>query len=117
MTATREEVLEALKGVTDPISGQDLVSAGPVRALTVDGGYYRRRYGGSHGGERRRGGLVDHCGGPGPSRRGLGRSGSRSGRLIDLDEQNSRLTKARKGVTGRRTSQIRKVEETRNEMA
>ena len=41
MTATREEVLAALKGVTDPISGQDLVSAGPVRALTVDAGTVR----------------------------------------------------------------------------
>lgn len=41
MTATREDVLEALKGVTDPVSGQDLVSAGPVRALTVDSGTVR----------------------------------------------------------------------------
>ncbi len=41
MTATREAVLAVLKGVTDPISGQDLVSAGPVRALTVDGGSVR----------------------------------------------------------------------------
>jgi len=41
MTATREDVLEALKGVTDPVSGQDLVSAGPVRALTVDAGTVR----------------------------------------------------------------------------
>ena len=41
MAATREDVLEALKGVTDPVSGQDLVSAGPVRALTVDAGTVR----------------------------------------------------------------------------
>ena len=47
-----------------------------------DGGHYRRRYGGSHGGERRRGGLVDHAGGPGSSRRGFDRPGSRLGRLI-----------------------------------
>ena len=37
MTA-RDDVLTALKGVADPLSGQDLVSAGLVRALTVDGG-------------------------------------------------------------------------------
>ena len=41
MAATREDVLEALKGVADPVSGQDLVSAGPVRALTVDAGTVR----------------------------------------------------------------------------
>ena len=41
MTATREDVLAALKGVVDPISGQDLVSAGLGRALTVDGGAVR----------------------------------------------------------------------------
>ena len=41
MTATREDGLDALKGVTDPVSGQDLVSAGPVRALTVDSGTVR----------------------------------------------------------------------------
>ena len=41
MAATREDVLTALKGVTDPVSGQDLVSAGPVRALTVDAGTVR----------------------------------------------------------------------------
>jgi len=41
MAVTREDVLAALKGVTDPISGQDLVSAGPVRALTVDAGTVR----------------------------------------------------------------------------
>ena len=40
MTA-RDDVLAALKGVADPVSGQDLVSAGLVRALTVDGGTVR----------------------------------------------------------------------------
>jgi ATP-binding protein involved in chromosome partitioning len=33
----REAVLTALKAVTDPVSGQDIVSAGVVRALNVDG--------------------------------------------------------------------------------
>ncbi|MBR9649522.1 iron-sulfur cluster carrier protein ApbC [Thalassovita aquimarina] len=41
MTATREEVLSTLKDLTDPISGSDIVSAGMVRALTVDGGTVR----------------------------------------------------------------------------
>ncbi len=41
MKAAREDVLAALKGVTDPISGQDLVSAGLIRALTVDGSTVR----------------------------------------------------------------------------
>ena len=40
MTA-RDDVLAALKGVADPVSGQDLVSAGLIRALTVDGGAVR----------------------------------------------------------------------------
>ena len=40
MTA-RDEVLAALKGVADPVSGQDLVAAGLIRALTVDGGSVR----------------------------------------------------------------------------
>ena len=40
MTA-RDDVLAALKRVVDPLSGQDLVSAGLVRALTVDGGTVR----------------------------------------------------------------------------
>ena len=40
MTA-RDDVLAALKGVADPVSGQDLVSAGSIRALTVDGGTVR----------------------------------------------------------------------------
>ncbi len=41
MAATREDVLAALKGVTDPVSRRDLVSAGLVRALTVDAGAVR----------------------------------------------------------------------------
>ncbi len=39
--SARDDVLAALKGVTDPVSGQDLVAAGLVRALTVDGGAVR----------------------------------------------------------------------------
>ncbi|MFK7761746.1 MAG: Mrp/NBP35 family ATP-binding protein [Roseobacter sp.] len=35
MTVTRESVLAALKTVTDPVSGNDLVAAGLVKALTV----------------------------------------------------------------------------------
>jgi ATP-binding protein involved in chromosome partitioning len=35
MTVTRDAVLAALKTVTDPISGSDLVAAGLVKALTV----------------------------------------------------------------------------------
>jgi ATP-binding protein involved in chromosome partitioning len=38
---TRESVLEALKTITDPVSGSDIVSAGVMRALTVDGGTVR----------------------------------------------------------------------------
>ena len=41
MTAARDDVLAALKGVVDPIGGQDLVAAGMVRALTVEGGAVR----------------------------------------------------------------------------
>ncbi|SFO84695.1 Mrp/NBP35 family ATP-binding protein [Tranquillimonas alkanivorans] len=41
MTATREDILAALKGVADPISGTDIVSAGMVRALTVNDGAVR----------------------------------------------------------------------------
>lgn len=41
MTAARDDVLAALKGVIDPVSGQDLVSAGLVRALTVEDGAVR----------------------------------------------------------------------------
>jgi ATP-binding protein involved in chromosome partitioning len=41
VTATRETVLEALKGVSDPRSGDDLVAAGIVRALTVANGAVR----------------------------------------------------------------------------
>ncbi|MEM9394007.1 MAG: Mrp/NBP35 family ATP-binding protein [Pseudomonadota bacterium] len=41
MSVTREQVLETLKQVQDPLGGGDLVSAGMVRALTVDGGAVR----------------------------------------------------------------------------
>ena len=37
MSITRDDVLAALKDIQDPSSGQDIVSAGVVRALTVDG--------------------------------------------------------------------------------
>lgn len=36
MSLTRDAVLDVLKGVTDPMSGKDIVAAGLVRALTVD---------------------------------------------------------------------------------
>ncbi|MEY8881165.1 iron-sulfur cluster carrier protein ApbC [Donghicola sp. XS_ASV15] len=36
MSVTREDVLNALKTVKDPVTGNDLVAAGLVRALTVD---------------------------------------------------------------------------------
>ncbi|RUS59248.1 iron-sulfur cluster carrier protein ApbC [Pseudorhodobacter sp. E13] len=41
MSVTRDAVLEVLKTVNDPIRGNDLVSAGMVKALTVDGGAVR----------------------------------------------------------------------------
>ena len=41
MSATREDVLAALKGVADPATNQDIVSAGIVRALTVEDGSVR----------------------------------------------------------------------------
>ena len=37
MTATRDGVLAALKEITDPVSGSDIVAAGVVRALNVEG--------------------------------------------------------------------------------
>ena len=37
MSLTRDDVLAALKTVTDPLSGRDMVDAGLVRALMVDG--------------------------------------------------------------------------------
>jgi len=40
MTA-RDSVLDALKAVVDPVSGQDIVAAGLVRALSVEGGSVR----------------------------------------------------------------------------
>ncbi|WP_424987353.1 Mrp/NBP35 family ATP-binding protein [Microbulbifer sp. S227A] len=39
--ATRESVLAELKQITDPASGQDIVAAGIVRALNVEGGAVR----------------------------------------------------------------------------
>jgi ATP-binding protein involved in chromosome partitioning len=41
MSASRDDVLAALKQVKDPIKGGDIFSAGMVRALTVDGGTVR----------------------------------------------------------------------------
>ncbi|GAW33038.1 septum site-determining protein MinD [Roseovarius sp. A-2] len=41
MALTRESVLAALKQITDPVSGSDIVAAGVMRALTVDGGTVR----------------------------------------------------------------------------
>lgn len=38
---TREAVLEELKALTDPVSGQDIVTAGLVRALAVEGDLVR----------------------------------------------------------------------------
>ena len=38
---TRDAVLAALKEITDPVSGSDVVSAGIIRALTVEGGSVR----------------------------------------------------------------------------
>jgi len=37
VAVTRESVLEALKKITDPVSGSDIVAAGVVRALHVEG--------------------------------------------------------------------------------
>ena len=36
MAATRDQVLELLKTITDPVAGSDIVASGVVRALTVD---------------------------------------------------------------------------------
>ncbi|AUH33437.1 iron-sulfur cluster carrier protein ApbC [Paracoccus tegillarcae] len=41
MSLTREAVLAALKDISDPVSGQDMVTAGLVRALSVDAGRVR----------------------------------------------------------------------------
>ncbi len=41
MTLTRDAVNAALKTIDDPVSGTDIVSAGLVKALTVDGGTVR----------------------------------------------------------------------------
>jgi len=41
VSLTRESVLAALKTIIDPVSGNDIVSAGLMRALTLDGGEVR----------------------------------------------------------------------------
>jgi len=41
VSITRDAVLDALKTLTDPISGSDIVAAGIVRALTLDGANVR----------------------------------------------------------------------------
>ncbi|WP_146586798.1 Mrp/NBP35 family ATP-binding protein [Puniceibacterium confluentis] len=41
MTLTRDAVLTALKSVSDPVSGGDIVTAGLIKALTVDAGTVR----------------------------------------------------------------------------
>jgi ATP-binding protein involved in chromosome partitioning len=41
MSVTRDEVLAELRGVGDPVGGQDIVTAGLVRALTVEDGAVR----------------------------------------------------------------------------
>jgi len=41
VAATRESVLAALKSVADPVSGEDVVSAGVTRGLTIEGGQVR----------------------------------------------------------------------------
>ncbi|SMX44348.1 Mrp/NBP35 family ATP-binding protein [Actibacterium lipolyticum] len=41
MSVTRDDVLAALRGVNNPISGQDVVAAGMVRALNVEDGAVR----------------------------------------------------------------------------
>ncbi|MGR3762162.1 iron-sulfur cluster carrier protein ApbC [Roseobacteraceae bacterium NS-SX3] len=41
MSVTRETVLEALKTITDPASGSDIVSVGIVRALNIEDGTVR----------------------------------------------------------------------------
>ena len=41
MSITRESVLEALKAITDPVTGGDIVSAGVMRGLNVEGSTVR----------------------------------------------------------------------------
>lgn len=41
MALTRESVLDALKTITDPVSGSDIVTAGVTRGLNVEGGVVR----------------------------------------------------------------------------
>ena len=37
MSITRDAVLDALKTLKDPVSGSDIVAAGIIRALTIEG--------------------------------------------------------------------------------
>ena len=39
--ASREQVLDTLKTITDPVAGSDIVASGVVRALNIDGGSVR----------------------------------------------------------------------------
>ncbi|NKX75072.1 iron-sulfur cluster carrier protein ApbC [Rhodobacteraceae bacterium R_SAG3] len=41
MSITRDAVLDALKTLKDPVSGSDIVAAGIIRALTIEGGNVR----------------------------------------------------------------------------
>ncbi len=41
MALERDSVLEALKQITDPASGSDIVTAGVMRALSIEGGTIR----------------------------------------------------------------------------
>ncbi len=41
MTLSRDTVLDTLKSITDPVTGENLAAAGLVRALTVEGGDIR----------------------------------------------------------------------------
>ena len=41
MTLERDSVLEALKQITDPASGSDIVTAGVMRALSIEDGTIR----------------------------------------------------------------------------
>jgi ATP-binding protein involved in chromosome partitioning len=41
MTVTREDILEQLRGVKDPVSGKDIVTAGMVKGLNVEGDQVR----------------------------------------------------------------------------
>ena len=41
MTVTKDAITAALKGIKDPISGQDIITAGIAKALTIEGGTVR----------------------------------------------------------------------------